>query len=124
MYPTFNVVGDVVLTSKIHDFSKLKVNDIVEARSSGHGGIGVLKRILCLGGDYIENPQLHYPLFTTRKVYVPPKLQAVSSYRPTHPSPMYIPQGMVWIQGDHESSVDSRFWGPVPLSLIQSKAVA
>lgn len=37
---------------------------------------------------------------------------------------MIIPKGHVWLLGDNpEESIDSRHYGPVPIGLIQGKAI-
>lgn len=38
---------------------------------------------------------------------------------------IYVPKGHVWLEGDNsENSLDSRNYGPVPMGLIQSRAIA
>lgn len=36
----------------------------------------------------------------------------------------YVPRGFVWIEGDNQkNSSDSRYYGPIPLGLVKSRAV-
>lgn len=37
---------------------------------------------------------------------------------------VFVPRGHVWLEGDNsENSIDSRYYGPVPMGLIQSRVV-
>jgi len=58
-----------------------------------------LKRVLGLPGDAVFVRDVDYGYWVT------------------------VPRGKVWLQGDNtETSIDSRNFGPVPLSLVESKA--
>lgn len=47
-----------------------------------------------------------------------------SSMRTFRNKVICIPKGHVWLEGDNsENSIDSRTYGPVPMGLIQSRAV-
>lgn len=47
-----------------------------------------------------------------------------SSMRTFRNKMILVPRGHVWLEGDNsENSIDSRTYGPVPMGLIQSRAV-
>lgn len=47
-----------------------------------------------------------------------------SSMRTFRNKMIYVPKGHVWLEGDNsENSIDSRTYGPVPMGLIQSRAI-
>lgn len=47
-----------------------------------------------------------------------------SSMRTFRNKVIYVPKGHVWLEGDNsENSIDSRTYGPVPMGLIQSRAI-
>lgn len=47
-----------------------------------------------------------------------------SSMRTFHNKMILVPRGHVWLEGDNsDNSIDSRTYGPVPMGLIQSRAI-
>lgn len=47
-----------------------------------------------------------------------------SSMRTFRNKVIFVPKGHVWLEGDNsENSIDSRTYGPVPIGLIQSRAI-
>eukprot|EP00292_Cryptomonas_paramecium_P019133 CAMPEP_0113714122 /NCGR_PEP_ID=MMETSP0038_2-20120614/32413_1 /TAXON_ID=2898 /ORGANISM="Cryptomonas paramecium" /LENGTH=111 /DNA_ID=CAMNT_0000641007 /DNA_START=192 /DNA_END=524 /DNA_ORIENTATION=- /assembly_acc=CAM_ASM_000170 len=102
MYPTFNIQGDLVLVeyqSVRND--RLRVGDVVVARSPTNPKQAVCKRITGMPGDVVEvAPQYDF--------------QPVRHH--------LVPRGHVWLQGDNlANSTDSRIYGPIPLALVRGK---
>ena len=107
MQPVLNPDGDSGLTGpdllvlcRINGgWDNLRRGDIITALCPYNSSEVYIKRIVGLPGDVIKT--LHY-----RK------------------SDVRVPEGHCWIEGDnHRKSIDSNEFGPVPLGLIQSKAV-
>jgi len=92
--------ADLVALRRINGaFDDLRRGDIVTAACPYSSSEVYIKRVVGLAGDLVE-PILH----RSKKVRVP--------------------KGHCWIEGDnHRKSIDSNEFGPVPLGLIQSKAV-
>lgn len=103
MMPTLNEMGDVVLVDKLScghlGWDPLTRNDVVVAKSANKAGGTVCKRVIGLPGDEITPPNWE--------------------------SPVVIPEGHIWIEGDNpQNSVDSRFYGPIPASYVYGRVIA
>ncbi|KAJ3937323.1 MAG: peptidase S24/S26A/S26B/S26C [Lentinula lateritia] len=107
MQPTLNpdssLWRDVGLFNRyaIHTKLEFKRGDIVALRSPEDPTRVLVKRIVALAGDRVTT-------------------------LPPYPDPVFlVPQGKAWIEGDEPfHSDDSNRFGPVPLSLIESRLVA
>lgn len=104
MLPTFEVLGDAVITSNKYRRGRgIKVGDIVSFDSVVEPGEKVMKRVLGLQGDYV--------LMNTPGTGSDEMIQ--------------IPVGHCWVGGDNmAASRDSRHFGPMPMALIRGKAIA
>lgn len=121
--------GERLLVNKFeYRFSKPKIGQIIIF----HPPIGVcaevppnppdfVKRVIALGGEtvYMRNGE----------VYVDGKLQS-EPYLPApwrdqaNTTPVHVPVGDVWVLGDHRVvSLDSRCYGPVPISRIVGRVM-
>mmetsp|Transcript_31655 Transcript_31655/g.51090 ORF Transcript_31655/g.51090 Transcript_31655/m.51090 type:complete len:160 (+) Transcript_31655:61-540(+) len=100
MIPTLNERWDMVLVDCLSPRvlrRPYQVGDVVVSISPCNPRIWVCKRILGMPGD---------------RVY------------PEGNVPVKVPPGMVWIQGDNsDNSMDSRKYGPVPMALLQGRAL-
>ncbi|KXX81755.1 Mitochondrial inner membrane protease subunit 1 [Madurella mycetomatis] len=105
MLPTFQVLGEWLLVSKLHRLGRgISVGDVVAYNIPINDEVGV-KRVLGLPGDYV--------LMDT-----PENATGTGSM-------IQVPQGHCWIVGDNLiASRDSRYFGPVPLALIRGKVIA
>ncbi|KAH6850845.1 peptidase S24/S26A/S26B/S26C [Chaetomium sp. MPI-CAGE-AT-0009] len=115
MLPTFEVLGEWLLVSKLHRFGRgVSVGDVVAYNIPINDEVGV-KRVLGLPGDYV--------LMDT-----PPDDGAGASVAVAGGgggSMIQVPKGHCWIVGDNlVASRDSRYFGPVPLALIRGKVIA
>lgn len=107
MLPTFNATGDVVLLETASARRrKLRIGDVVVARSPTDPRHAVCKRVLGLPGDVVQ-------------VGDPIAGWAGGS------EGLPVPRGHVWLQGDNaRNSTDSRAYGPVPLALVRGRVFA
>eukprot|EP00262_Sarcandra_glabra_P020160 TRINITY_DN7930_c0_g1_i1.p1 TRINITY_DN7930_c0_g1~~TRINITY_DN7930_c0_g1_i1.p1 ORF type:complete len:170 (+),score=11.20 TRINITY_DN7930_c0_g1_i1:201-710(+) len=105
MHPTFTPSfsgsstrkGDLVLVEKFClEKYKFSHGDVIIFRSPSNHKETFMKRLIALPGDWISIPQS----FEIQK----------------------IPEGHCWVEGDNPAcSLDSRYFGPIPLGLIQGR---
>jgi len=108
MLPTFGVGDEWVLVARLPYLRRppyLKRGDLVTALSPENRNKCICKRVIGLEGDTVCTD----PSGTVRS-------------KDEH---IVIPKGHVWLAGDNmRHSNDSRYFGPVPLALIQGRLVA
>ncbi|KAE9050867.1 hypothetical protein PR001_g1991 [Phytophthora rubi] len=104
MLPTLNRDGDILLLDKLTPrLWRLQPGEVVLATSMSNPRHTVCKRVVALEGD---------------TVCVRPRVS--SSDVEFHK----IPRGHVWLEGDNKhDSHDSRYYGPVPYSMLQGRVV-
>ncbi|KAK6516771.1 hypothetical protein TWF506_006660 [Arthrobotrys conoides] len=106
MLPTLPTSGSVVVNNLYSRGRGIKVGDLIAAHRPDDMDVMLLKRVIGMPGDY---------------VVVDP--MAAGSGGET--MMVRVPEGHCWIAGDNLShSIDSRFYGPVPLALVMGKVVA
>ncbi|KAH6640855.1 peptidase S24/S26A/S26B/S26C [Chaetomium tenue] len=110
MLPTFEVLGEWLLMSKVHRFGRgVAVGDVVAYNIPINEEVGV-KRVLGLPGDYV--------LMDT-------PADEGGGGGGGGGRMIQVPKGHCWIVGDNlVASRDSREIGPVPLALIRGKVIA
>ncbi|KAI5854549.1 mitochondrial inner membrane protease subunit 1 [Tricharina praecox] len=104
MLPTINVSGDWVLISKFHTRGReVRVGDVVSFKHPHDGGdVRVVKRVIGLPGDFV-----------------------VKDPSDGSGDMLQVPKGHMWVTGDNmPHSVDSRFYGPIPLAMVSGKIIA
>jgi mitochondrial inner membrane protease subunit 1 len=119
MVPTIPASQSMSIGSPLYRNGKnIKVGDIVHAKNPllPHSKIG--KRVIGLPGDYVlKDPSLSP---TAGGASLPPIFQGDGERK--EPAMIQVPEGHVWLAGDNMSrSRDSRFYGAVPLGMIESK---
>ncbi|KFY94306.1 hypothetical protein V498_03925 [Pseudogymnoascus sp. VKM F-4517 (FW-2822)] len=104
MLPTFEVLGDWVISNKAYRRGRgVVVGDLVTFRSVREPGEKVIKRVIGLEGDYVLTGT-----------------PGSGSKNMTQ-----VPKGHCWVTGDNlNDSIDSRMWGPLPMGLIRGKVIA
>lgn len=150
MEPTL-YTNNLLLTERIsRRFQTYDRGDIVIARSPIEPKMFICKRIVGLPGDKIHmKPKINFNPFGSTKSEVTVDEKALRDIMPfvdedddfdrnktnhinnqdsrmrTFRNKMIcVPKGHVWLEGDNsENSIDSRTYGPVPMGLIQSRAL-
>jgi signal peptidase I len=137
MYPTLQV-GDRIIVNKlsyhIHDVHRGDIVVFARPPLENQEYADLVKRVIGLPGDtissrggrvYINNKRLSEP-------WLPPGPDSYTGALPgdAHPQfdlpgPVKIPAGEYFVMGDNRTdSEDSRFFGPIPKSLIVGRSVA
>ncbi|KAI8117825.1 hypothetical protein FF38_08260 [Lucilia cuprina] len=118
--------NNILLTERISTrFHKPNRGDIIIAISPTNPEQYICKRVVGLPGDKVilEPPppsELHGLTNDDGKV----KTTASNMASTSVVTEDYVPRGFVWIEGDNQkNSSDSRYYGPIPLGLIKSRAV-
>jgi signal peptidase I len=138
MYPTLQV-GDRIIVSKLSvEFGSINRGDIIvfsRPPDEVCGGLPVndlVKRVIGLPGEYLKSVgDKPFQLFwsTTpgpHKVWHPIHLtwQHSDYLGIAIPKGTYVPPGYYYMMGDnYQYSCDSRYWGPIPKSLIVGKVI-
>ncbi|EGX51349.1 hypothetical protein AOL_s00054g419 [Orbilia oligospora ATCC 24927] len=106
MLPTLPTSGSVIVNN-LHSRGRcIKVGDLIAAHRPDDMDVMLLKRVIGMPGDYVVTDPM-----------------AAGSGEET--MMVKVPEGHCWIAGDNLShSIDSRFYGPVPLALVMGKVVA
>jgi signal peptidase I len=137
MYPTLQV-GDRIIVNKLsYDLHSVHRGDIVVfARPplEDQQYADLVKRVVGLPGETISSKNCH--IYIDGKLLSEPWLPSGPSSCSTSlpgdphqqfnlPGPVKIPAGDYYVMGDNRTdSEDSRFFGPIPKSLIVGRAVA
>jgi signal peptidase I len=119
MAPTL-VPGEHVLASKIGE-RKWRRGDVVVFQLDA-GSELMIKRIVALGGDTvaIRDGRLYVDGRRVVEPYADPRRIDSVYFGPVH-----VPRGHVFVLGDNRAfSEDSRKFGPVPVTAVQSRVVA
>ena len=120
MVPTLEI-GDRVLVNKfVYRFSEPERGDIVVFRSTEGGEEDLIKRVVGVPGDTVEDRDgvLFVNGEPQKEPYVNAQFPDSGFYGPT-----IVPPGHVFAMGDNRAnSRDSRFFGPVPFENIEGEA--
>jgi signal peptidase I len=135
------LVGDLIISNKILYGARIPIvnyrlpairnpqpGDIITFKWPGDGRTDYVKRCVAVGGQTVEIRDK--VLYVDGAIFPDPEESKYVDLR-TMPSgqnqrdnfgPYVVPPGMVFAMGDNrDRSYDSRFWGPVPLDLIDGK---
>jgi signal peptidase I len=137
MYPTLQV-GDRIIVDKLsyHLHAVHRGDIVVFARPplEDQEYADLVKRVIGLPGETISSRGGHIYINGKRldEPWLPPGTDSYSGPLPgdAHPQfnlpgPVKIPAGEYYVMGDNRTdSEDSRFFGPIPKSLIVGRAVA
>lgn len=100
MLPTLNATGDLLLQlplSKRSIMTSIERGELINFVSPMNPKVLACKRVIGLPGDQVL----------------------------LRGEPVDVPSGYLWVEGDnHEVSVDSRVYGPIPMGLVQGKIPA
>ena len=119
MEPTLPASHSISLNSPLYRHGKgVKLGDIVNAKSPLLPRSMVGKRVVGMPGDYVLRDEKFAP--TAGGAPIP----GIYDKERTEPTMVQVPDGHVWLAGDNMGmSRDSRFYGPVPMALIESKVL-
>ncbi len=137
MYPTLQV-GDRIIVNKLsYDLHGIHRGDIVVfARPplEDQEYADLVKRVIGLPGETISSKDGHVYIDGKRldEPWLPPGPDSYTGALPGDPHPQFnlpgpfkIPAGEYYVMGDNRTdSEDSRYFGPIPKSLIVGRAVA
>ncbi|HEY4946974.1 MAG TPA: signal peptidase I [Acidimicrobiales bacterium] len=137
MVPTLQV-GDRIIVNKLsYDLHSIHRGDIVVfARPplEDQAYADLVKRVIGLPGETISSEDGHIYINGQRlaEPWLPPGPDSYTGALPSDanqqfnmPGPVKIPAGEYYVMGDNRTdSEDSRFFGPIPKSLIVGRAVA
>jgi len=137
MVPTLQV-GDRIMVNKLsYDFHSVHRGDIVVFKRpplEEQDFPDLVKRVIGLPGETIstKNGQVYINGKLLKEPWLPPGPQSYTGALPDDqypqfnmPGPVKIPAGDYYVMGDNRTdSEDSRFFGPIPGSLIVGRAVA
>ncbi|KAL9871927.1 mitochondrial inner membrane protease subunit 1 [Glossina fuscipes] len=118
--------NNILLTERISTrFHKPKRGDVIIAISPTNADQYICKRIVGVPGDKIC---VDKPFEISRTNQNDNKISndsIVKSKSTVHKIiEDIVPRGYVWIEGDNrQNSSDSRYYGPIPLGLIKSRAI-
>jgi signal peptidase I len=136
------LVGDYLFVSKFEYGPRLPFTHIrlPGLRTPRHGDVIVfdwppdpskqfIKRCVALGGERVEIR--HKDVYVDGVKRVEPWVRHIApnedpeGYTPRdNYRPPVVPQGQLFMMGDNrDNSLDSRFWGPVPMRLVQGHAL-
>ncbi len=111
----------------------VKGNDFVVFKPPEEPDKDVVKRVIAVAGDKIEIRAKQVfvndlPIQEDYKVHIDPRVYtednrfAQDGYRRDNFGPAVVPDGHVFVMGDNrDNSLDSRFWGFLPLSRIKGR---
>ena len=117
MAPTV-CTGDVVVVDHLAPERGLDRGDIVTFPSPTDGG-ELIKRVVALGGQSVAIADAQ--LLVDGRVVPEPYVDA-ASIDGVYFGPVTVPEGSVFVMGDdREVSVDSRVYGPIPVSRIDGR---
>ena len=137
MVPTLDV-GDRIMVNKLsYDFHGVHRGDIVVFKRpplEDQDFPDLVKRVIGLPGETIstENGHVYIDGKELKEPWLPPGPSSYTGALPDDPHPQFnmpgpvkIPANHYFVMGDNRTdSEDSRFFGPIPKSLIVGRAVA
>ncbi|EPS42395.1 hypothetical protein H072_3549 [Dactylellina haptotyla CBS 200.50] len=106
MLPTLPTSGSIIVSRLNSRGRGIKVGDLIAAHRPDDMDVMFLKRVIGMPGDYVV-------------------VDPMATGRGEDTMMLRVPEGHCWIAGDNLShSIDSRFYGPVPLGLVMGKVLA
>jgi mitochondrial inner membrane protease subunit 1 len=119
MMPTLAAEGNQAILDKRYRHGRnIKLGDIVAVKNPLMAGLAG-KRVIGLPGDYVLHDRDMAPTAGGAR-----KPGWSGKWEREEPMMVQVPEGHVWLAGDNMArSRDSRFYGPVPLALIEAKYV-
>jgi signal peptidase I len=112
MQPTLDVGDHIYINRLVYRFWKPVRGEVVVFDHPHEHGTDLIKRVVAVGGDKVEGRD--------GKVWV----NGVAGGESTDFGPLEVPPDNLFVMGDNRgNSSDSRYWGFVPLGLVQGRAM-
>jgi len=128
MTPTIRDGGDLLLLRKYNISGNINKGDVVVYISPISPDKPICKRIVRLPGDKIPQAYIRRTSEADVQEQALDDQKTLSNWHGNF-SPYYsnqgiVPPGHVWVEGDNPvDSMDSRYYGPIPIGLIYAKAI-
>jgi signal peptidase I len=111
MVPTLVIDDHVYVNRLAYKMSTPQRGDIIVFDHPREHGTELIKRVVGIGGDVVEGRD--------GQVWV----NGVASGPSFDFAAIEVPKDNLWVMGDNrDNSADSRYWGTVPLGLVDGKA--
>lgn len=124
-------VNDMLLGEKVSNKHSVKQGDIVTFKNPEDTSVIFIKRVIALPGQtvdikdgalYVDGQRLNEPYTSQHETY--PLTKHANNLSADIVYPYTVPDNCVWVMGDNRTnSLDSRYFGPVPIDNITSKAL-
>ncbi|KAK5204010.1 Mitochondrial inner membrane peptidase complex subunit [Exophiala xenobiotica] len=123
MYPTMSSTLSYTIYLRRHRHGRnIQVGDVVVFENPVFLRERAIKRVIGMPGDYVVRDPAQSP--TVGGAPVVPTTDIMTAAAREEPTMVQVPEGHVWLAGDNLSySRDSRFYGPLPMALIQGKCI-
>ena len=106
-----------------------QAGEVITFDSPAEPGVTLIKRVIATGGQsvdlrdgsvYVDGKKLDEPYVNGE----PSEPLDVCAVQGSISYPYTVPEGYVWVMGDNRTdSLDSRYFGPVPLHSVSSRAL-
>ena len=125
MEPTFHSHQVILVDRRYYNSHPVHRGDVIIARE---GGMVLIKRVFALGGDTLwtllnaDDGELYREIVDPAML---PRMQRLMPQLPSYRLTRYtVPPGTVYVVGDNTSaSVDSRHFGPIPVTDVMGRVV-
>jgi signal peptidase I len=112
MRPTLEVGDRIYVNRLVYRFARPERGEVVVFDHPREHGTDLIKRVVAVGGDEVEGHD--------GKVWV----NGVAAGPSSDFSRLKVPSDNLFMMGDNrENSSDSRYWGFVPLGLVEGRAM-
>ena len=129
MLPTIKL-EDRLVGEKITYLTRTpQAGEVITFDSPAEPGVTLIKRVIATGGQsvdlrdgsvYVDGKKLDEPYVNGE----PSEPLDVCAVQGSISYPYTVPEGYVWVMGDNRTdSLDSRYFGPVPLHSVSSRAL-
>ena len=94
------------------------IRSLITTRRYLPPGCHLLKRVVALAGDHVCTDHYRYVVNGRLLSFIATTDHDGRSLPPPYPFCAVVPAGSAWLAADGNSSLDSRYFGPVPLNTL------